>query len=137
MSCVSSYDKLELAKDVAGYLEKRERKRNGGNRNAARDRLASKIGVLPGTLYNLFRGRLKKLDVDLRDRLTAFAMRDAQTEMKGLCHELEMAVRMGVPPNSAMVEQIKADLSGVCRALNDLGIDLSPVANGAPAGSEP
>jgi ribosomal protein S2 len=67
--------------------------------------------VLPGTLYNLARNRLKRLDTELRDRLTAFAIRDLQQEIERLSHELEMARQMGAHPMSERVGEIETHLA--------------------------
>ena len=86
---------LDQARDLASVLERRELFRHGGTRAEARARLARRIGVLPGTLYNLARDRLKRLDNRLRIALTSYAIRDLQSEIESLTHELEIARKMG------------------------------------------
>jgi hypothetical protein len=102
---------LDTARTLAARLESHERLRNGGSKSQARARLAGKMRVLPGTLYNLARNRLKRLDTELRDRLTAFAIRDLQHEIERLSHELEMARQMGAHPMSRRVGEIETHLA--------------------------
>ncbi|GHE83823.1 hypothetical protein GCM10019059_45360 [Camelimonas fluminis] len=104
---------LEQARELAGQLERREHFRHGGTRTQARERLARRLGVLPGTLYNLARDRLKRFDNNLRLALTNYAIRDLQSEIEGLTHELEMARQMGAASRPAGMERIEARLAQV------------------------
>jgi hypothetical protein len=92
-------------------LEKREQARNGGSRIEARQRLARRVGISPGTLYNIARDRLKKLDAGVRDKLVAYAIRDLEQEIAGVTHELEMARQMGASPHSDLVLQAQTVLA--------------------------
>lgn len=92
MSDATTMDRM---RELADGMERREMHRHGGTRTEARARLASRIGVLPGTLYNLGRDRLKRLDVRLREALTRHAARDLKSEIERLTHELEIAHALG------------------------------------------
>lgn len=116
---------LDDFKRLAEACEKREQLRSGGSREDARQRLARRIGVLPGTLYTLARDRLKRLDANLRDRLTAYAISDLQSEMERLAHDLAMARQMGAHQDSPMVADIEKHLAAA-RAL------IAEAANGKP-----
>lgn len=110
---------LERARDLAKQLERREQFRHGGTRAQARTRLARRLGVLPGTLYNLARDRLKRFDNHLRLALTSYAIRDLQSEIEGLTHELEMAQQVGAAARPAGVERIEARLAQVKALLGE------------------
>lgn len=107
MNAVFSIDHV---RDLAHGLEDREQARHGGSRDDARQRLARRLGVSPGTLYNLARDRLKKIDEDVRRRLTAYAVRELEQEIARLNRELEMARRMGGPIAPALVAEIASVL---------------------------
>ncbi len=95
---------LDQARELAQPLIRRHQQRNGQTFDDARDHLARRIGWAPGTLYNLMRNRLKKLDADLRVSLTAYAIEDLRHEIEALSRQLESAERLGRPQDHAMVE---------------------------------
>lgn len=99
---------LEIARSLADGIEKREQARRGGNRDEARQRVARRVGLSPGTLYNLARNRLKRLDSDLRSRLAAYAIQDLENELADLSAELEQARRLGIPSDAAIVQKVAA-----------------------------
>lgn len=102
---------LEEARALASTCIARERMRYGGNVDEARERLARRIGWAPGTLYNLMRDRLKKLDTDLRHRLTEYAIEDLRNEIAALSRELESASRLGRTQDPSMVCKAEAVLA--------------------------
>ncbi|PXW51300.1 hypothetical protein [Methylobacterium sp. B4] len=99
---------LEIARSLADGIEKREQARRGGNRDEARQRVARRVGLSPGTLYNLARNRLKRLDSDLRSRLAAYAIQDLENELADLSAELEQARRLGIPSDATIVQKVAA-----------------------------
>lgn len=101
---------LEQARLIADGLERREQQRHGGSRHDARTRLARHLGWSPGTLYNLARERLKKIDRDLCDQLTDFAIRDLEHEIARLSAEIEAARALGVAPHPDRSRRLKAVL---------------------------
>jgi hypothetical protein len=102
---------LDQARRIARGLEDREQARHGGTRQEARARLAQRIGVMPGTLFNLARDRLKRLDDTIRTRLVAYAVRDLEAEIERLNHELAMARSLGMAPNAELVQAITTVLN--------------------------
>lgn len=102
---------LDGAKSLAEACLAREVSRHGVNREIARNRLASRLGWPPGTLYNLLRDRLKKLDGDLREQLTAYAIKDLKHEIEGLTRELENAERLGRSQDPSLVCKAAAVLA--------------------------
>lgn len=102
---------LDAARVLAEGLELREQRRNGGSRQQARERVARRVGIAPGTLYNLARDRLKKLDADLRHQLAAYAIRDLQHEIASLTSQLESARSLGRSEDPRLVRAIEETLS--------------------------
>jgi len=102
---VSAAVYLDHARAIAEPLIKRQQARTGRNFDDARDDVARALGWAPGTLYNLMRDRLKKLDGDLRASLTAYAIEDLQDEIAALGRQLESAERLGRPQDQAMADK--------------------------------
>ncbi|WP_342163034.1 hypothetical protein [Methylobacterium sp. SD21] len=109
---------LDTAETLARSCVRRYAERTGLPQDVARDRVAQKFGWAPGTLYNLLRGRLKKLDADLRAGLTRYAIEDLQNEIAALSRELENARGLGAPQDPHMVGKAAALLSEA-QALHD------------------
>lgn len=59
----------------------------------ARQHLARKVGIAPGTLENIRRGRLKGLRHQVAERLQAFMIHHLKTEINKLTHELEIVLQ--------------------------------------------
>ena len=102
---------IEDWKAVADGCEVRLQKRLGLNRGAARARFAGKIGLSPGTLYNLARDRLKKLDQDIRDQLAAYAIQDLENEIAALNAKLEQVRSLRGAENPKLACEVEAVLA--------------------------
>lgn len=96
---------------VAEDCEDRLQRRLGTSRQAARARFASKVGLAPGTLYNLARDRLKKLDQDIRDQLAAYAIQDLENEIAALNAKLETVRQLRGAEDPKLVGQVQAVLA--------------------------
>lgn len=99
---------LDRMRAVAEDLELAEQRRRGGNRQDARLRLARHLGWSPGTLYNLARERLKKLDGDLREQLAAYAIKDVENEIATLRAKLESYRALAVAPDQEVIRRVDA-----------------------------
>ncbi len=106
---------LSEASRFALSLEKRERERIGDTREARRA-VASRVGVAPGTIENLRRGRLKSIEGWVRDRLRAAFIRELEAEIARLEHELALLRQCGGHPAADQVGEIEAHLEAA-RAL--------------------
>lgn len=109
---------LDTAEMLARNCVRRYAERTGLTQDVARDRVAEKFGWTSGTLYNLLRGRLKKLDADLRTGLTRYAIEDLENEIAALSRQLEDARGLGAPQDPHMVGKAAALLSEA-QALQD------------------
>lgn len=91
--------------------------RRTGNRITAREQVARSIGVSPGTVENLQRGRLKTIAGWLRDALRARVIRELEAEIARLQHEIAVLRQSGVDPRSDEMAAVRADLSAVLEVL--------------------
>lgn len=104
------------ARNLAGILVDQEHRRTG-DRMVARRRVAQAIGVSPGTIENLQRSRLKKISGWLRDALRARVIRELESEIVRLQHEIAVLRQTGVDPRGDEMAAVRADLSAVLAAL--------------------
>lgn len=110
-------DSMSKAVAIARSLERRERSRVSSLK-IARQSVASKLRIGAGSFENLVRGRLKKIDAAVRDRLTALLIRELEAEIARLTHELELARQGGSHPASFMVGEIEAHLVAARSLMN-------------------
>jgi hypothetical protein len=75
---------------IARLLEDREASRLG-KLEPARKVIARRAGCAPGTLESLRKGRLKRIERWLHDKLEALLVRELEAEIQRLTHELEKA----------------------------------------------
>lgn len=104
------------ARQVANMLVNRENLRTK-DRVIARRNVARAIGVPPGTIENLQRGRLKRIAGWLRDALRARVIRELEAELVRLQHEIAVLKQTGVDPRSDEATAVRADMSAVLEAL--------------------
>jgi len=110
-------DAMSTAFTIAQTLERRERVRVGSVGHARRS-LASKLRIGVGTFENLVRARVKSVDTVIRDRLHALLIRELETEIERLSHELAMARQSGAHLASEQVGEIEAHLAKAHAILN-------------------
>ena len=101
---------MNCAITLAQTLERKERAR-GLSVLEARQAIARKIKVGVGTVENLVRGRVKRADAAIRDKLQALVVRELEGEILRLTHDLEMARRGGLHLASVEVGEIEAHLA--------------------------
>ena len=81
-------------REIARVLEDREAERTG-KLSTARAALARRAGCAPGTLENLRKGRLKRIERWLHDKLEGLLVREIEAEIRRLTLELEAHRRTG------------------------------------------
>lgn len=79
------------AKRWAQSMQDQERVRSGASIPQARRIIARRIGIAPGTLENLDRGRGKGLRGWIRDQIRAAFCREIEAEIARLSHVLAVA----------------------------------------------
>jgi len=105
---------LELtAREWATALETKERNRSGASVPNARRNVARRIGVAPGSLENLNRGRTKGVRAFLYEKIRAAFIRECEQEMARLAHELEMARQAGLRVDGVEIGEIEAHFTAI------------------------
>lgn len=102
--------RMTTAVAIAQSLVRRERQK-GLSAQAARSWLANRLSVGVGTAGNLIRGRIKRVDETIRDRLRALLMRELEAEIARLTHELEILKASGAHLASHEISEVETHLS--------------------------
>ena len=63
------------------------------------------------SVERLVRGRVKRIDASIRDRLQALLVRELESEIARLTHELEIARQRGAHLASEQISEIETHLS--------------------------
>ena len=113
MSAVAYHDETRA---MLARLEDKERARTP-DRVTARQRLARRLGALPGTIENFARGRIKRADAYLRARVEALLVTELQREIAELTHELEILKARGADPRLSAVAEVEAALATARRLM--------------------
>ncbi|MGW9332701.1 hypothetical protein [Bosea sp. NPDC055594] len=106
---MSSVEFRDQSRDIIARLELREARRCG-SLSVARQRLAQRLGTLPGTLETLARGRLKRIDDWLRARAEHLLIREIENEISALESELACLRATGADPRLPAIGEIEAAL---------------------------
>jgi ABC-type phosphate transport system auxiliary subunit len=106
------------ANNLARALEDRVRSQQGVSLSAARAIVARRLNLLPGTLENLRRNRIKDVRQRVADRLRAAYLRELEREHAGLEHELACLKATGARLNSDEITEVETDLAKVREALS-------------------
>lgn len=123
---------MSCAITMARTLERRERQRVSSLAQA-RQRLANKLRIGRGTFENLVRGRVKRIDAVIRDRLHSLLARELEAEIARLTHELDTLRQAGARPDSEHFSEVETYL---LRARSLLAGPPSPQQGDAPGISE-
>lgn len=107
---------IDQARNSARWLERREADRIGSI-EFARASIARESGITLSSWRNLVRGRLKRIDVWMRDRLQALVVRELEQEIRRLSHDLETAKRCSAHLDSAQIGEIEKYLSSAQQIL--------------------
>jgi transcriptional regulator with XRE-family HTH domain len=102
--------------DWASRLIRREAQRSHLDRDNATRAVARRIGLAPGSLSNVARGRAKRLTLAITDAIRAAMIRELEREIEGLTHELHLARASGADPRSLQVAEVES-LLAAARAL--------------------
>ena len=100
----------EAARKWVVECEDREARRSCQALPAARAALSRKIGIPAGTMENIRRGRSKGVRAWVLEKLKAFVVRELETEIARLAHELEMVRATGGNGSGAAVLAARAAL---------------------------
>lgn len=101
------------ARNWASALEDRERVRSGAALPIARRAVARRLGVAPGSLENLRRGRTKGVRAWLFERIRSAFIQEAQQELQRLSHELDVAIQSGMDPRDDQMGEVVAHIEAL------------------------
>ena len=101
-------------------LEKTEAARTGVPVTVARRAVARRLGVSPGTVENIRRGRTKGVRAWIADRVANAVIREIENEIRGLSHELQCARQCGARAGESQIHEIQADFEALTLALKGL-----------------
>ena len=93
-----------------------EKARRGVKTEEARKIIARNVGVAPGSLERLLRGRLVHID-RITDRVNSYVAKRLETQIATLEHEIEMARRMPMGVERGDIERAEAAVAEAKRAL--------------------
>ena len=108
---------LDMARSWARRLEDGEALRSGVAVLQARQTIARRTGIAPGTLETLRAGRLKTVAVHIFRRLHSAVVAEMEAEIGRLEHELVLVRQAGLDPRSDEVLEVEAHLSRARAAL--------------------
>ncbi|MHB2169939.1 hypothetical protein [Alsobacter sp. R-9] len=98
-------------KGWAGRLIAREAHRSHSDKSIALRTVARRIGLAPGSLENVVRGRAKRLTIGITEAIRGAVVRELEHEIASLNHELQLARASGADPRSLQVAEIEALLA--------------------------
>lgn len=119
---------IDQVRSNARWLERREADRMG-SLEFARASIARESGITLSSWRNLVRGRLKRIDVWMRDRLQALVVRELEREIARLTSDLETAKRCGAHLDSAQIGEIEKYISSaqqIMRGDHHVTLDNKP-----------
>lgn len=98
------------ATTIAQTLQRREMQRGHKVGEAYRE-LAGKLRIGAGAFERIARGRVKRIEASIRDRLQALLVRELEQEIMRLQNELEIARQGGAPLNSDQISEVETHLA--------------------------
>ena len=109
-----------LARHWVTRLEAREARKTGTTLPRARAIVARRLGVAPGTLENLRRGRTNGVRAWLAEKIAQAVVREIINEIRGLEHELAVARQCGARAGGDEIAEIEAGLAALAAALKGI-----------------
>lgn len=109
-----------LARNWVTRLEQREARTAGTTLAHARTTVARRLGVAPGTIENLRRGRTNGVRAWLAEKIAQAVVREILTEIRGLEHELALARQCGARAGGDEIAEIETGLAALAKALKGI-----------------
>lgn len=119
---------VDRARGWAKRLEDAEAARSGMPLVDARKAVARRLSMAPGTLENLRKGRLKAVAAHWYDTLRQGVIRELETELRYVQHEIAIARQTGLDPASG---EAHALLASEARIKTALGLDAPSSGEGS------
>ena len=102
-------------------LEDKEAVRIGQPVPVARGFLARRLKVAPGTLENMRRGRVKEPRASLVEKIKGALIRELESEIQALSHEVEILRRSGCRPDEKQILEAETLLAKAKEILRGSG----------------
>lgn len=118
---MTAHSDLEIATQTARRLTEIEARRYGLSKTVARNRVAKREKIAPGTLENLLKHRSKSVAGWVRDALQAALIREIQNEINRLEHELQITRLSSVGPSDVDVVAAETALAAAREAIKGVG----------------
>lgn len=109
----------ERAQHWARILEHSEASRRGVPISDARPVVARRLGIAPGALERLRRGRVKGVRTWLYQRIRALVIEELHAEIRRQEHELFLALQCGVGPGASEIIAVQTSLAENKKILNE------------------
>lgn len=119
---------VDRAQAYERLLVDKEAARSGQSSNAARQKVAMRVGAAPGTLENLRRGRLKEVAAHVYAKLHASVVAELEAELRHVEQQLAIARATGLDVAAGGVFSLEANEARLKEAL---GLDAAPNEGGA------
>jgi len=103
-----------------GIIE-REQGASGLTQEQAAKSVARRIREAPGTIMRLIKGRAKRIDAAVRDKLTAYAIGQLEAHRQRIDHELALARACGPDPREAHLDRVAALLAEAEALMKEAG----------------
>lgn len=107
-----------MAQSMVRRLETMERMRSGAPLKSVRPRVARAVGLSPGTLENIRRGRTKDPRFSVIEKLRAALIRELEREKRAHEHELQILMQIGADPRG---NEVTAVVEGIAQIDGELG----------------
>lgn len=101
----------------AEELERREASRRHMSREDVRPFVASSLGLLPGTLENIVRRRLKEPGQRVIDAVRNAFIRELEAEIRRCEHEIQIARATGVRADEAEILEAQTHIEAAKRLI--------------------
>lgn len=116
---------VDRAQAYERLLVDKEAARSGQSSNAARQKVAQRVGAAPGTLENLRRGRLKEIAAHVYAKLHASVVAELEAELRHVETQLAIARATGLDVAAGGVFSLEANETRIKEALG-----LTPPTDG-------
>lgn len=107
----------EHARRMSRRLEDTEAALLGVRVERARAEVAPRIGLLPGTMASLRKGRIKDVRGKLYQKLRSAFIQHLQAELTALLHEFQVIMATGVPLSSDEAVAVRSGIMQIRQAL--------------------
>lgn len=107
----------EKLREWTGWLESQRARREATTIPFARRSVARDVGVAPGRFERIRAGRVKGVSQWFFERVRALVIREIESEIRRLTHELEIARQSGCDPRALDMGEVETHLAALRRII--------------------